>query len=107
MISTVSVESYIKLVEEDLLEVEVALKPVSKAKVQSLDVLRRIEEQHTKVVITKNGAPKAVLLPYKDFEGLGETINILANPATVKGLRKGLDDISAGRVVSLEEAFVD
>ena len=80
---------------------------VSTAKAQLLDVLRRIEEQHTKVIITKNGAPKAVLLPYEDFEGLRETIDILADPATVKGIRKGLNDVSAGRVVSLEEAFED
>lgn len=81
--------------------------PVSTAKSQLLNVLRRIEEQHTRVVITKNGAPKAVLLPYRDFEGLQETIDILADPAMVEGIRKGLDDVAAGRVVSVEEAFED
>ena len=81
--------------------------PVSTAKSQLLNVLRRIEEQHTRVVITKNGEPMAVLLPYRDFEGLRETIDILADPAMVQGIRKGLDDITAGRVVSAEEAFED
>lgn len=81
--------------------------PVSTAKSQLLNVLRRIEEQHARVVITKNGAPKAVLLPYRDFEGMRETIDILADPAMVQGIRRGLDDFSAGRVVSLEEAFED
>ena len=81
--------------------------PVSRAKSQLLNVLRRIEDQHAKVVITKNGAPKAVLLPYRDFEGLRETIDILADPAMVQGIRKGLDDVTAGRVVSVEEAFED
>ena len=79
--------------------------PVSTAKSHLLDVLRRIEEQHSKVVITKNGVPKAVLLPYQDFEGLRETIDILADPAMVEGIREGLNDVTAGRVVSLEEAF--
>ena len=81
--------------------------PVSTAKAQLLNVLRRIEEQHAKVVITKNGAPKAVLLPYRDFEGLRETIEILADPATIQGIRRGLDDVAAGRVVSVEEVFED
>ena len=81
--------------------------PVSTAKSQLLNVLRRIEEQHTRVVITKNGEPKAVLLPYRDFEGLRETIDILADPPMVQGIRKGLDDVTAGRVVSVEEAFED
>ena len=81
--------------------------PVSTAKAQLLNVLRRIEEQHAKVVITKNGAPKAVLLPYRDFEGLRETIEILADPATIQGIRRDLDDVAAGRVVSVEEVFED
>ena len=81
--------------------------PVSTVKSHLLDVLRRIEERHSKVVITKNGVPKAVLLPYQDFEGLRETIDILADPAMVEGIREGLNDVTAGRVVSLEEAFED
>ncbi len=80
---------------------------VSTAKAQLLEVLRRIEEQHAKVVITKNGLPKAVLLPYEDFEGLLETIDILADSRTVNGIKKGLKDIKAGRVVTLKEAFKD
>ncbi len=80
---------------------------VSAAKSQLLEVLRRIEERHGNVVITKNGSPKAVLIPYADFEGLLETIDILADSPTVEGIRKGLKDIKAGRVVSLEEAFKD
>ena len=81
--------------------------PVSTAKSQLLNVLRRIEEQHTKVVITKNGTPKAVLLPYRDFEGLRETIDILADPAMLQGIRQGLHEVTAGRIVSLEESFED
>jgi antitoxin YefM len=80
---------------------------ISEAKARLLEVLRRIEEQHGKVVITKNGIPKAVLLPYEDFEGLLETIDILSDSRTVDGIKKGLQDIKAGKVVSLKEAFKD
>ena len=80
---------------------------VSAAKAQLLEVLRRIEEQRAKVVITKNGIPKAVLLSYEDFEGLLETIDILTDSRTVEGIKKGLKDIHQGKVVSLKEAFRD
>jgi len=80
---------------------------ISDAKARLLEVLRRIEEQHGKVVITKNGIPKAVLLAYDDFEGLLETIDILSDSRTVNGIKKGLRDIKAGKVVSLKEAFRD
>ena len=80
---------------------------ISDAKARLLEVLRRIEEQHGNVVITKNGIPKAVLLSYEDFEGLLETIDILSDSRTVDGIKKGLQDIEAGKVVSLKEAFKD
>ena len=80
---------------------------VSAAKAQLLEVLRRIEEQRAKVVITKNGVPKAVLLGYEDFEGLLETIDILTDSQTVEGIKKGLKDIQEGKVVRLKEAFKD
>ena len=78
---------------------------VSTAKARLLEVLRSIEEQRAKVVITKNGMPKAVLLNYEDFEGLLETIDILSDSQTVSGIKKGLRDIKAGRIVTLAEAF--
>ena len=80
---------------------------VSSAKARLLEILRKIEEQHGKVVITKNGIPKAVLINYEDFEGLPETIDILSDTEMMKGIKKGLQDIRAGRTVSLKEAFKD
>ena len=79
--------------------------PISSAKAKLLELLRQVEEGHEIVVITKNGIPKAVLLNYDDFAGLLETIDILADPKTMRGIKAGLRDIKAGRVVSLEEAF--
>jgi prevent-host-death family protein len=81
--------------------------PVSTAKSRLLEVLRRIEEQHANIVITKNGMPKAILLPYEDFEGLLETIDILADSRTLEGIKRGLRDIKRGKVVSLNKAFKD
>ena len=34
-----------------------------------------------------------------------EEYRILADPAMVEGIREGLNDVTAGRVVSLEETF--
>ena len=81
--------------------------PVSTAKSDLLKVLRKIETQRDQVVITKNGIPKAVLLHYEDFEGLLETIDILSDRKTLKGIRSGLADARAGRVVTLKKAFED
>lgn len=79
--------------------------PISSAKAKLLELLRQVEESHDNVVITKNGLPKAVLLNYEDFAGLLETIEILADPKTLRGIKAGLQDVKAGRVVRLEDAF--
>jgi antitoxin YefM len=80
---------------------------VSAVKVHLLEVLRRLEKHHGKIMITKNGLPKAVLISYEDFEGLLETLDILSDAETMKGIRKGLKDIKAGKMISLEETFKD
>jgi prevent-host-death family protein len=79
--------------------------PISFAKAKLLELLRQVEEGHENVVITKNGLPKAVLLNYDDFAGLLETIDILSDPKILRGIKAGLRDLRAGRVVSLEKAF--
>jgi len=79
--------------------------PISSAKTRLLELLRQVEESHENVVITKNGLPKAVLLNYEDFAGLLETLEILADTKTMRGVKAGLRDLKAGRTVRLEDAF--
>lgn len=79
--------------------------PVSLAKAKLLELLRRVEDEHENIVITKNGLPKAVLLNYEEFSGLLETIDILADRQAVRAIRAGLKDVQAGRVVRLADAF--
>ena len=79
--------------------------PISLAKVRLLELLRQMEERHENVVLTKNGLPKAVLLSYEEFTGLLETVEILADAKTLRGIRAGLQDVKKGRVVRLEDAF--
>lgn len=79
--------------------------PISSTKTKLLTLLRQLEENHENVVLTKNGRPKAVLLNYEDFAGLLETIEILTNTETLGGIQAGLQDLQAGRVIRLEDAF--
>ena len=79
--------------------------PISSAKTRLLELLRQVEESHENVVLTKNGLPKAVLLNYEDFVGLLETVEVLADTKMLRGIKAGLQDVKAGRVVRLEDAF--
>jgi prevent-host-death family protein len=79
--------------------------PISSAKTRLLELLRQVEENRENVVITKNGLPKAVLLNYEDFVGLLETIEILADAKTLRGIKAGLQDVKSGHIVRFEDAF--
>ena len=79
--------------------------PITQAKARLLDVVRQIHDTNDTVAITKNGVPEAVILSMAKFEGFLETIDILADPETMRQLRGSAQDLKEGRLVDLEEAF--
>jgi PHD/YefM family antitoxin component YafN of YafNO toxin-antitoxin module len=54
-------------------------------------------------VVTKRGKPVVVMLSVEDYEALVETLDILADPKAMAGLRKGEEDIRKGRTRSWAE----
>ena len=59
----------------------------------------KVQREHDRVTITRNGAPAAVLISPDDLEELEETLEILADEEDVKGLRKAEREVAAGKVV--------
>jgi PHD/YefM family antitoxin component YafN of YafNO toxin-antitoxin module len=55
------------------------------------------------VVVTRRGLPAAVLIPIDEYESLEETSEILSDAETMTAIRRGLADLKAGRVVTLDE----
>ena len=78
---------------------------VSTAKAKLLKILRNVEKRGDKVVITRNGMPKAILMNFEDYEGLIETLDILSDEETMKGIKAGIADVKAGRVIKIDRAF--
>ena len=67
----------------------------------------RVATEHARVVITRNGRPAAVLVSPDDLESLEETLAILSDPHELEAVRRGLADLDAGRVVSLDDLRSD
>jgi antitoxin YefM len=63
------------------------------------EVIDRVESQHERVVVTRNGRPAAVILSTDDLESLEETLDILGNTDTVKALLEAEEAVAAGDVV--------
>ena len=79
--------------------------PVTKAKASFLDIIRKIVGSEDAIAITKNGVPEAVLLSMKKFEGLLETLDILADEKAMKSIKKSIEDAQKGKWLDFDEVF--
>ena len=79
--------------------------PVTKAKIKLLDLVRKINDSGDTVAITRNGVPEAVIMSMDKFQGLLETLDILADETAMKSIKKSIRQAEKGEWVSLAEAF--
>ena len=79
--------------------------PLSEAKTHLARLLAEVEKLGEGVTITRSGRPAGVLLSIEEYEGLLETLDILADPKLMASLRRGLRDAEKGRVVSDDEVW--
>ena len=79
--------------------------PVTKAKAELLDLVRKLEESNDAIAITKNGVPEAVLISMKKFKGLLESMEILSDEMAMKSIRKSIKEAQKGQWVDFEEVF--
>jgi prevent-host-death family protein len=79
--------------------------PISKAKSELLDIIRRLESVDDAVAVTKNGVPAAVILSPKKYEGLLETLDILSDEKIMKSLRTSMRQARQGKWLKYEKVF--
>ena len=79
--------------------------PITQAKAKLLDLVRQLHDTNDTIAITKNGVPEAVLLSIKKFNGLLETIDVLADPLLMAQIAESSQDVKAGRLIDLDEAL--
>lgn len=79
--------------------------PVSRAKADLLDLVRTLESRQDVVAITRDGMPAAVLLSVEQYEGLIETLDLLADAKSRRSLRRSLRQAKEGRWVSHAAVF--
>ena len=80
---------------------------VTKAKSQLLEIIRKIKNSDDTIAITKNGVPEAVLISMGRYEGLIETLEILADERAMKSIRKSIKDAREGKWIDLDEDFAE
>jgi antitoxin YefM len=77
--------------------------PLSAVKARLSEIVDRVEGEHDRVVVTRNGRPAAVLISHEDLEGLEETLAVLSDSELMARLREGDAAVAAGDVVALDD----
>jgi prevent-host-death family protein len=75
------------------------VRPVTYLKTHASQLLRQVGETHSPVIITQNGAAKAILLDTESFDEMQEAFVLM------KLIAQSEDDIQHGRVKSQEAVF--
>ncbi len=78
---------------------------LSEAKTHLARLLAEVERLGEGVTITRSGRPAGVLLSIEEYEGLLETLDILADSKLMASIRRGLRDAEKGRIVSDDEVW--
>ena len=78
---------------------------LSDAKTHLPRLLAEVSEIGERIIITRSGRPAGVLLSIEEYDGLVETLEILADPELSAAVRQSLAEASDHDLVSHEELW--
>ena len=81
--------------------------PVTTVKKNLLAIIKDMEQEDSTVTITKNGVAVGVIMSPKRYEGLLETIEVLADPGIKKALAASEDEFRSGNVYMHKDVWPD
>src|SRR3989338_1292091 len=70
--------------------------PISEVKTRLPELVTGVEEREEEVVVTRKGKPAAVLVNYSEYERLKQTLDVLADPALMRQIRRSRKFYSQG-----------
>lgn len=81
--------------------------PITTIKKHFLNIIKDMADEDATVTVTKNGVPVGVMMTPDRYEGLLETIEILADSDILKALAASEKDFHAGRVAAHEDTWAE
>ncbi len=77
--------------------------PFSDAKSHLSELADRVERDHDRILVTRNGRPSFVLISPDDLESLEETLDILRDPELVASIAQSRREAASGDRVRLRD----
>lgn len=77
--------------------------PLAEIKARLSEIVDRIENQHERITLTRNGRPAAVLVSPADLEALEDTLELLSDSAARVEIERARKEIARGEGFTAEE----
>lgn len=77
--------------------------PITEARQKLPLLIERASKMLDEYVVTVNGKPAAVIMSVREYEGLRETNEILADKKSMRSIRQGEKEIAEGKGRNWEE----
>ncbi|HLF61022.1 MAG TPA: type II toxin-antitoxin system Phd/YefM family antitoxin [Acidimicrobiia bacterium] len=77
--------------------------PFSKAKAHLSELADRIELEHDRILVTRNGRPSFVLMSPDDLESLEETLEIVRDDELMDSIRRSREESARGERLRLRD----
>ena len=77
--------------------------PLAEVKAKFSEMIDRVEAQHDRITVTRNGRPAAVLMSTDDLASLEDTLDLLSNPNALNELKRAREEVAVGNSVTAAE----
>ena len=77
--------------------------PLSEVKAKFSEMVDRVEQQHDRITVTRNGRPAAVLMSADDLAALEDTLDLLSDPTAMTDIARARQEIREGHMVTADQ----
>ena len=77
--------------------------PLAEVKAKLSEMVDRVERQHDRITVTRNGRPAAVLVSPDDLASLEDTLDLLANPTALAEIEQARREAKTGKTLTAEQ----
>jgi prevent-host-death family protein len=77
--------------------------PLAEVKAKFSEMVDRVQRQHDRITVTRNGRPAAVLMSADDLAALEDTLELLSDPTAMAEIAQARREVAAGHMVSADE----
>ena len=76
--------------------------PLAEVKAKLSEMVDRVEQQHDRITVTRNGRPAAVLVSPDDLASLEDTLDLLSNPTALAEIERACREAKTGKTLTAE-----